>query len=234
MASSSKKSRNKDPRLLVIGESPGTDHLEITGCRLPTYKQVLLCYMALMDRERAVDTNSKLERPVANMIISKVMVHYNKANIETKGQNQMAAEIIKLNKRYQNICKKMNPRAIEQFRADIKQTMQFYMRNTMSKMNDRLNHNLSNKDAIEIDIQFLKSMMSDREATYESRDTKFEKRESAKKAKYQKQIERPSTSVQSAGSLSIEESDMIDSENERMDCDTNQNQVLFTPPALQE
>ena len=105
MASNSKKSRNKDPRLLVIGESPGTEHLEINGCRLPTYKQVLLCYMALMDRERAVDTNSKLERPVANM------VHYNKANIETKGQNQLAADIIKLNKRVSKCLQKDEPKS---------------------------------------------------------------------------------------------------------------------------
>ena len=76
--------------------------------------------------------------------------------------------------------------------------------------------------------------MSDRKATYESRDTKFEKSESARKAKYQKQIDHLNARNQSAGPLSIEELEMIDSEKERMNCDTSQNQVLFTPPLLQE
>ena len=64
------------------------------------------------------------------------------------------------------------------------------------------------KEKLEIYVQFLKCIMSDWEATYESRGTKFEKRESAKKAKSQKQIDSLNASNQSAGSLSIKELEM--------------------------
>ena len=49
--------RNSDKRSLIFDEAPGVDHLEITGCRLPTYKQVLLCYISNLEKARAEDTS---------------------------------------------------------------------------------------------------------------------------------------------------------------------------------
>ena len=44
--------RNSDTRLDIILESPGSEHLRISGIRLPTYNQVLLCYLAYCEKFR--------------------------------------------------------------------------------------------------------------------------------------------------------------------------------------
>ena len=44
-----RKSRTNDPRLNIINQTPGIEHIEIKGARLRTQEQVLLSYMARMD-----------------------------------------------------------------------------------------------------------------------------------------------------------------------------------------
>ena len=88
MESTSRKKtlRNGNSRLNVLQSSPGEKHLEISGNKLPTYEQVLLSYMATMEKMRSQDPtkNSKLTNVVLNTVYQKVLVHYKKANIPTK------------------------------------------------------------------------------------------------------------------------------------------------------
>ena len=41
-----KSLRGDDIAAQILGESPGYQHLKLTGSRLPTYNQVLLCLLA--------------------------------------------------------------------------------------------------------------------------------------------------------------------------------------------
>ena len=49
------QSRFSDKRSIILDVTPGENNQEITGCRLPTYKQVLLCYIANLEKTRADD-----------------------------------------------------------------------------------------------------------------------------------------------------------------------------------
>ena len=43
---SKKNTRNSGNHYRLLGEAPGLEHLVINGFRLPTNRQVLLCYLA--------------------------------------------------------------------------------------------------------------------------------------------------------------------------------------------
>ena len=52
----STSARGSDTRLGILLETPGPEHLTITGTRLPTYNQVLLYYMVNIEKLRREDT----------------------------------------------------------------------------------------------------------------------------------------------------------------------------------
>ena len=49
------KTRSKDTHLFILPESPGLEFLEITGSKLPSHRQVLLCFISKKDNSRLVD-----------------------------------------------------------------------------------------------------------------------------------------------------------------------------------
>ena len=79
----SSKLRSSDTCFKLIEISPGTEHLEITGCRLPTYEQVLLSYMSNMNKIRSENASNKqkLKGVVSNIKAQQVLRHYQKAGI---------------------------------------------------------------------------------------------------------------------------------------------------------
>ncbi len=169
------KLRSADNRLKVLNQSPSSQHMEISGFRLPTYEQVLLCYMAFMKIKRAEEPSGKVTRVVSKLVVEEVVDHYKKANIATKNEKKCAEAIEKLNKEYININKKKNPQRIEEFRQKLKITMPFWPRGTLETMEKKLLDNLTptfEKERLEEDIAFLKSMVGNREATYASADIK--------------------------------------------------------------
>ena len=52
--------RNCDIRLSILTETPGFQHLEMNGNRLPTYNQVLLCYLSHMEKQRLEDISKNV------------------------------------------------------------------------------------------------------------------------------------------------------------------------------
>ena len=74
------QSRFSDKRSIILDVTPGEDNKEITGCRLPTYKQLLLCYIANLEKTRSDDEteNAKLNKIVAKCVAKKVLVHLKK------------------------------------------------------------------------------------------------------------------------------------------------------------
>ena len=70
------QSRFSDKRSIILDVTPGEDNQEITGCRIPTYKQVLLCYIANLEKARADDVteNVKLKKIIAKCVSKTVFV----------------------------------------------------------------------------------------------------------------------------------------------------------------
>ena len=75
--------RNSDKRLLVLPETPGEEHCEITGAKLPTFKQVLFCFMVYFDKAKSEQPpNPRPKRFASKIVQEKVVYHYQKAGIE--------------------------------------------------------------------------------------------------------------------------------------------------------
>ena len=81
----------------LLPELPCPDHLCIHGKRLPTYSQVLLCYLRNLERLRlrAIYTNKKLKqtRSASKAVVEEMMKHHSKAGINTISHTKMREKI---------------------------------------------------------------------------------------------------------------------------------------------
>ena len=170
----SSKLRSSDTCIKLIEISPGTEHLEITGCRLPTYEQVLLSYMSNMNKIRSENASNKqkLKGVVSNIVAQQVLRHYQKAGIASKPLKVIKDDVQKVQIEYEQINKKKNPKRISEFRQKLRKTIPLWKKNTINDMKSSLSSPipLADKQMIKTDIEFLQSMMSDRLATYASMD----------------------------------------------------------------
>ena len=68
---------------MILDECPGLENLKINGSRLPTFKQVLLCYLAHLNATRINDESrqQKLKSKLYKLVLNEVEIHYKKANI---------------------------------------------------------------------------------------------------------------------------------------------------------
>ena len=233
-----RKSRTNYPRLNIINQTPGIEHIEIKGARLPTQGQVLLSYMARMDQQNQGKT---CQRTVINAIIENVEEHFENANIPLKDKSAMAKDIDNLNKTYQNVNKKKNPSRIAEFQNQLKSTMTFWPRGTLEKMKKKAESHLTptvEKVSLEEDIKFLESMLSDRSASYSSKDIKHAERANTRLVKegqeMKRQEEYKSSKLKSPCTLSTleeEEEEEEGTKNKHKRDGDDEGHLLFTPPS---
>ena len=102
--------RNSDTHLDILLETPGSQHLSISGTRLPTHNQVLLCYLAHCENFRSEDStkNAKVYAPSLNAVVEQVSLHYCKANIKLLQKSCCWVKITKLHEEYITL-KKTSP-----------------------------------------------------------------------------------------------------------------------------
>ena len=98
---SARKTRQEDVWSL-FGESPDIDQLEIKGSCLPSYKQVLFCFLANIKNiqirlnQKAISAKSTAMKRV----ISEIQKHYKKAAIDLKSVKSLKYDINKLYTNY--------------------------------------------------------------------------------------------------------------------------------------
>ena len=99
--------RNSDSSLTILSETPGPANMNISGSRLPSFKQVLFCFMASLEKLKNEDKlkNEKLMRSCANLVSKEVLNHYQKALIPILHENKIAEKIIKLHSDYKSLYK---------------------------------------------------------------------------------------------------------------------------------
>lgn len=154
-------SKLRDPRCFVLETIPIEADQEIHGSKLPTVRQVLLCFLS--------HHTLKTKRAAANTTVKTVLPFYLRAKIDTLKSNKMAEEVLKVFEEMKSIIKidharretETNKQKINSFKEKLKTTMKFWPRNSLEKIK------------IEEDKQFLISMMTDRKATMGSIDTKL-------------------------------------------------------------
>ena len=172
--SSKMNTRCLDKCKAVLGETAGFQHLTIKGSRLPTYHQVLLCYLANKEKYKLkYGMTAKIQRPVSKIVVNEVIVHYKKAHIANISLTKMCEKVESLVDDYRNVCKAYNYTMVEKFKKKLNQTMPFWPRDLLTKMEAKLN-SFGTSDVeetmIKEDLLFLKSMMDDRIAQYSSKD----------------------------------------------------------------
>ena len=200
----SSKLRSSDTCFKLIEISPGTEHLEITGCRLPTYEQVLLSYMSNMNKIRSENASNKqkLKGVVSNIEAQQVLRHYQKAGIASKPLKVIKDDVQKVQIEYEQINKKKNPTRISEFRQELRKTIPFWKKNTIKHMKSSLSSSipLADKQMIKTDIEFLQSMMSDRLATYASMDLSNSVRKEKRYARQEQEETRIAQEAERQGS----------------------------------
>ena len=115
----SNKLRGSDVILKVLGVSPGFEHRTITGSRFPTYKQVLLCFLANKEKLRIEDVGLKkasLDSHLANFVVDQVASHYKKGGIVTTPLNKMAHKVMSLGVELREVKRRCNEKRIKEFR----------------------------------------------------------------------------------------------------------------------
>ena len=172
--------RSANKRLSVLLETPAQEHCNISGCKLPTYKQVLLCFLAHIDIVKdSLRIAQAAKRSAAKIVCEKVIYHYRNAGIDYISDKRMCNKIQELYAEYTNIRKlpvarlKSPRHLLTKFNNKLNRTMPFWPKNIISKMEARKLGHISDveKAAIEEDIKFLQSMFEDRKATYAVKDT---------------------------------------------------------------
>ena len=156
---------------LLLGTIPGDDDKKIKGTKLPTMRQVLLC---LLSNLKDLHWDQALSATIEN-----VLLHYQKANIPTLEDRNNIGRVIKdyYEKEFISLMKLKDyrrredePRIIK-FKSELNLTMKFY-KNTVLKDMAAKKKGIAKveQDAIDVDIEFMKSMLNDRVATYSGLD----------------------------------------------------------------
>ena len=145
------ESRSKsvsDPRYLLLGTTPSDTDKEITGTRLPTSQQVLLCFLAHhADRDVTI-------RTAANLTSDQVLPFYHKARIPVIAATKVAGKVIELFNEMKGLLKKKEEEKIKAFKEKLPRTMKFWPRDAKKRI------------TIQEDLDFLLSMESvNREAS---------------------------------------------------------------------
>ena len=139
--------------------------------------------MALLEKLRQEDETKqkKLYRFAANLVVKEILPHYQKSQITTIQEHKMAEKILALFKEYENLRKinldrRENHPLIKMFKDKLGTTMKFWPRNALAKMEQsKVKKRLFEIAAIDEDISFLNSMMTNRAAQYSSVDIKMSK-----------------------------------------------------------
>lgn len=197
--------RERDPRYFILETVATPDDKQITGSRLPTVKQVLLCFLA-HHAEAGVTI-----RDAANATVETVQPFYSRARVPTLLSHKMAEEIEKLFKEMKGLIKinrdsrdkGKNKVRIDSFKDKLGTTMKFWPRDALTR--------ISNEE----DKLFLLSMMGDREAcmaeedkVLSSREKRFaERRHAEEQRRGKEKVRKSNTEVNLSGETESEEED---------------------------
>ena len=111
--------RSSDRYRDVLGVSANEEHLKITGSRLPSYKQVLLCFLSNYEKIKVNTNKSNSSRPkweAAKSVAKEVLIHYNKSNIKSQNEKKIAEKIENLYNELQTLSKRKNKNKTENFK----------------------------------------------------------------------------------------------------------------------
>ena len=168
----------KDPRFFLLQTTPTEEDKVIKGSRLPTVRQVLLCFLA--------HHKTSCKREAANKTVDIVKHIYDCARIPTLFKNKMAEEVVNLFDNMKKILK-IQPKCrtsgtgkeqVDSFKRQLETTMKFWPRDVMERIKT------------EDDKMFLLSMMTDRKASMAGIDKKSSETEAKIRKRAEQELKR--------------------------------------------
>ena len=133
--------RSADKRLSLLQQTPEQEHRDISGCKLPTFKQILLCFLAHLDTVKdTLRIAQAAKRSAARIVREKVIFHYRNAGIDYISKMRKCDKILELHTEYINIRKlpaarlKSHCYLLKKFNDKLDKTMPFWPKNIILKM----------------------------------------------------------------------------------------------------
>ena len=122
----------------LYGKSPGPSCLKITGCRLPTYLQVLLCLESnrkkkLIAEKKGTKYNYSWKYEAIKLVYEEVTVHYKKSGIDLKKFTGFQYDLDKLLDHHKSLVKGNKGKGI-----DLDKTMPLWPKNTERTIKKKL------------------------------------------------------------------------------------------------
>ena len=179
----------------LYGKSAGPCYLKITGCRLPTYLQVLLCYESnrkkVIPERKGIKYNYSWKYEAVKLVYEEVKIHYKKSGIDMKKFTSFQYDLNKLLDHHKSLVKGSSKGK----GIDLDKTMPLWPRNTEKIMKKKLEEpflSKQEKNVIKSDLMYLQSMKTDRVASYSTLDKAHISRIEKRKLKEGKIISQPS------------------------------------------
>ena len=151
--------RSQEPLITFIGTIPTILDTHFTTQKLPTYRQILLSYMAHKDEMNEVckEQHQKISRVASKKTVNLVLEVYRSAQIPTIHQTSMCRKIENLYENMRSLKKIPNDRRekkrkIPEFINKLDETFPFWQKNIFK---------IIHSEKVKI---FLRSMMTDRKA----------------------------------------------------------------------
>ena len=170
----------KNNAFQILQESPGPEHSIISGRKLPSNKQILLCLLANIEKLRGEDSskNKRIIPAAIKLVEEQAVLHYQRSAIPVCKSRQITKRILHLYQKFQLIRKMKGGKIYDQcknsiieFRDQLTKTMPLYPNNAVQIMEKMKKGKTEiEKISIDQDIEFLKQMMTTRTGSYQSLD----------------------------------------------------------------
>jgi hypothetical protein len=136
--------RSKNKYAFIFPEKIDKTHKIIGGSKLPTYKQVLMSFLAWKEWYKDNDSTKKLPllRNAANSTVEQVQTHYTKARIPTLQSHKMAERVEELFREFKNQLKvekksrDHSSKKLLRFKEKLGKTMPLWPRDTLKSMEE--------------------------------------------------------------------------------------------------
>ena len=170
----------EDFKHIILPVMPTIEHKSITGSKLPTYNQVILCLLAHNEKNQ-FNLFDKFELTITSLknVTEQVKLHYKNAHIQIIDDKNIIRSIKHFfNNEYKTLVRLRKRLSINEdnkrkkFQTKLEKTMPFWPKRIVSKMkNSKKGKTPVKKMEIDQHINFLKSMMGNRLLSYSSLPT---------------------------------------------------------------
>ena len=216
------QTRKGNSRLTILGTLPRPDENVIAGARLPTHRQVLNCFIVNLEELRKEDNSKQknVRHEAAFIVMNEILKHYDKGRIPVIQQHKIREKVQLLYTEFKGLLKLNRNRRhrenkkLAEFQEKLEKTMPFWPKEVVEVMaKSRRGKSDIEKQAIDNDIKFLESMMTDRVASYGNIDIIATQKEDNRRKRRFDELIRSEGKLEESEDIRLYEDDHIDQDS---------------------